>query len=159
MSPHEHVCDLSYLRFFYVLKIFMRKANLWSFELISLIALLQCPLAVSACRLFVSPCGHYWLTLVIQTQINCQQPSCLVVWHSTTDCHVNIFSSSKSWLEGFISFNQSSITSSNFASSFADEASKWRHALPDPRGDSGWDQTSWHQPETETVAHEWCVHY
>lgn len=40
----------------------------------------------------------------------------------------------------------------------SDKASEWRYTFPDLGWDSRWDQTTWHHPKTETVAHEWGRH-
>lgn len=40
----------------------------------------------------------------------------------------------------------------------SDKAPEWRYTFPDPGWDSRWDQTTWHHPKTETVAHEWGRH-
>lgn len=41
--------------------------------------------------------------------------------------------------------------------SLSDKTSEWWYAPPEPRRDSGWDQTSGHQHETEAVAYDWGV--
>lgn len=126
---------------------FNAKMNLSSFELISLIVLVQWSPALPACRPAVINMRRSLRAQSVsrrprESVVTTRSRLCFrlktvnrLVWRSTTDSHLHIFAFSQCRKRA--TSTKSSIAFLNSASSSADEASKWRHALPDAGGDPG----------------------